>query len=302
MLNETNLQRRLRTMTQQPVPQQQVTMPPPPPPQVSPTSLVANTPLLAPEGGIPRGFPGGPQIPQFPPRPPVKPWTPDHPNFPGSPGPPGNPSGRPAANPWASPIPGIGQLIANYAANPNRYNDEFVSKSLGVINDDLQRRREESGNAQSELMAKRGLLGSSVESEYNRNLERDIRSEGDKRGLDLYRTVADAGAEDRARALGLATGYEQGDWNRYYGGRELEMRGNEVEQQRRRQEWLEDMGLLDYFARNGAPTGSGPTTPGSEQGGMPPKPKQPPPGRTEGDGQWVQLGGQWVWSTNKPRG
>ena len=279
MLNETNLQRRLRTMTQQPIPQQQAIMPPPPPPQVglpTPNPLGGGNHPQVPNDGIPRGFPGGPQVPQFPdqpqvpqlpPRPPVKPWTPDHPNFPGSPGAPGTPSGRPAANPWASPIPGIGQLIANYAANPNRYNDEFVSKSLGVINDDLQRRREESGNAQSELMAKRGLLGSSVESEYNLNLERDIRSEGDKRGLDLYKTVADAGAEDRARALGLATGYEQGDWSRYYGGRELEMRGDEVEAQRRRQEWLEDMGLLDYFARNGAPAGStpgtAPTTPGA---------------------------------------
>ena len=300
MLNETNLQRRLRTMTRQPTPQQQVTMPPPPPPQVGPQigglmldpngpgNHPTRPPLQIP--GAPPGLPGGPQIPQLPKQPQV-------PQMPG----PQQPNARTPANPWASPIPGIGQLIANYAANPNRYNDEFVSKSLGVINDDLQRRREESGNAQSELMAKRGLLGSSVESEYNRNLERDIRSEGDKRGLDLYRTVADAGAEDRARALGLATGYEQGDWSRYYGGRELEMRGNEVEQQRRRQEWLEDMGLLDYFARNGAPTGSAPGStpraPGDESRGTPPPPRKPPPGRSEGDGQWVRLGGQWVWAT-----
>ncbi|MBW3569703.1 MAG: hypothetical protein KY467_01235, partial [Gemmatimonadetes bacterium] len=91
-------------------------------------------------------------------------------------------------------------------ANPSRFDSDLVKQGLGVINADAQKQGEDRMRSLSQLMARRGILGSSVEVDQGRRMLGDIEDVRSKRALDLGLEQARTYAGDRSSAANTALG------------------------------------------------------------------------------------------------
>lgn len=153
----------------------------------------------------------------------MQPWQPNTPAsirpapVPGAPPvAPGPGQGAPSVPPTYQPLPAtaspLGEdlvgLFRDGLRNPSRYSPDFIEKGAGVISNRVGEIRKGQGLARDEALARRGLLGSSVEAERVSADERTLANDEIAQLYDLHRTQADAYAQDRGDMLRTGMGYE----------------------------------------------------------------------------------------------
>jgi hypothetical protein len=109
-----------------------------------------------------------------------------------------------------TPAPGafggeaLGGEVAKFGSeamsNPSRYDSGVVKKGLDVINADAAKATTDRMRGLSELMAKRHIVGSSIEGDSARNLLSDIEATRSRSATDLALDQARTFAQDRASA------------------------------------------------------------------------------------------------------
>lgn len=150
----------------------------------------------------------------------------------------------------------IGSEVEKYGSDamktPSRFDSELVKQGLGVINKDAEVATGNRMRSLSELMAKRGLVGSSVEGDSARNLLGDIEQTRSRSALDLGLEQARTYASDRDSAgrLGMSAaelqrelGGDRENANRYgYEAGRSQTREEEAKRQFEKQYGLAERG------------------------------------------------------------
>ena len=110
---------------------------------------------------------------------------------------------------------GIQDFASNMMASPSRYDSGLIRDISGVIDEDLAEGRQKATTQLDEMMAQRGLVGSSVEGELYKDMMTDLERERTRRLTDLQRAAADTYAQDVATAGEM--GFRSGEFQRGLG-------------------------------------------------------------------------------------
>lgn len=111
--------------------------------------------------------------------------------------------------------PAIQDFASNVMASPSRYDSGLIRDISGVIDADLAESRQQATTQLDEMMAQRGLVGSSIEGELYKDMMTDLERERTRRMTDLQSRAADAYAQDVATAGDI--GFRSGDFERALG-------------------------------------------------------------------------------------
>lgn len=99
--------------------------------------------------------------------------------------------------------------LNQWLQTPTRYDSSVVQSGANVIEQSLAKLRAQGKKNLDEGYANRGLIGSSVEAEGNREFEQDLQRQGQERLFNLQREQANTYAQDRGASLNAGLNYGQ---------------------------------------------------------------------------------------------